>query len=282
MSFRTISPTITFAVLGDSAASGVGDSDREGVNRGWSFYLANAFHQPLTYINVSRPGAKSAEVRHVQLERILASSPDITAVIVGGNDVLRNGFDPQAIYHHLRETTQILKSAHSEVLLLQLHDPTQIVPLPKLLARVLRRRINALNAITLSIANEFNAIMLETREIENVYEGSNWHVDRMHPSKIGHQMLAAHFRELLVERRWKLAPVVVETRRPTSRMKSLIWMMRHGTPWFLKRSIDLLPAAFYLSICEGIRMITGRNHEENFELEIVRQFRAQEAQLLAS
>jgi len=282
MSASVISPNITFAILGDSAASGVGDADRDGINRGWSFYLANAFHEPLTYINVSRPGAKSAEVRHVQLEKILDSSPDITAVIVGGNDVLRNGFDPGAIYHHLRETTQLLKSVNSEVLFLQLHDPTQIVPLPKLLARVLRRRINALNAITLSIALEFNAIMLETREIENVYAGSNWHVDRMHPSKIGHQMLAAHFRDLLVARSWKLAPVIVEARRPASKTKAVIWMMRHGTPWFLKRSVDLFPAAAYLSLCEGLRILLRRNHGEGFQVEIVRQFHAPKNELLAS
>ncbi len=277
-----VSPIITFVVLGDSAASGVGDADHDGVNRGWSFYLANAFHEQLTYINVSRPGAKSAEVRHVQLEKVISSAPDISAVIVGGNDVLRNGFDPHLIYRHLRETTQLLKEANSEVLLLQLHDPTQIVPLPRLLARVLRRRINALNAITRSIAQEFDAVLLETREIENVYEGSNWHVDRMHPSKIGHQILASHFRELLIARAWKLAPVVVENRRRTSRTKSVIWMMRHGTPWFLKRSVDLFPAALYLSVCEGLRILMRRNHGEGFEMDFVRQFQAPKAELLAS
>ncbi len=274
--------TLTFAVLGDSAASGVGDTDRHGINRGWSFYLANAFHEPLTYINVSRPGAKSAEVRNVQLEKILACSPDLTAVIVGGNDVLRNGFDPSAIYHHLRETTQLLRQSNSEVLLLQLHDPTQIVPLPKLLARVLRRRINALNAITQSIASEFGVIILEVRKIENVYAGSNWHVDRMHPSKIGHQMLAAHFRELLIARRWNLAPIFVEACAPTSRTKSIIWMMRHGTPWFLKRSVDLFPAALYLSLCEGLRICTRRDHGEGFEMDLVREFQAPLRELLAS
>ncbi|TRZ87113.1 MAG: SGNH/GDSL hydrolase family protein [Streptomycetaceae bacterium] len=274
--------TITFAIMGDSAASGVGDTDSLGVNRGWSFYLANAFNEPLTYVNVARPGAKSAEVRYIQLEKVLSISPDITAVIVGGNDVLRNGFDPTAIYHHLRETTSLLKEANSEVLLLQLHDPTQIVPLPKLLARVLRRRINALNAITHSIAAEFGAIMLDTRCIENVYHGSNWHVDKMHPSKIGHQMLAAHYRELLIARHWKLAPVLVESPRPISRTRSIVWMVKHGTPWFLKRSVDLLPAAMYLSVCEGLRILRRRNHDEGFEMEILRQYFPPKGELLAS
>jgi len=52
----------TFAILGDSAASGVGDSDKNGVTRGWGYYLAKHFQDPLVYVNLSRPGAQSGEV----------------------------------------------------------------------------------------------------------------------------------------------------------------------------------------------------------------------------
>ena len=53
---------ITFAVLGDSAASGVGDADVNGVTRGWAYYLTQSFQDPIVYANLSRPGAKSLEV----------------------------------------------------------------------------------------------------------------------------------------------------------------------------------------------------------------------------
>jgi hypothetical protein len=42
---------ITFAVVGDSAASGVGDSDDKGNYFGWTYHLAKAFQEPLVYIN---------------------------------------------------------------------------------------------------------------------------------------------------------------------------------------------------------------------------------------
>ena len=58
---------ITFAVVGDSAASGVGDSDDYGNHFGWTYHLAKAFHEPLVYINASRTGARSAEVLNIQL-----------------------------------------------------------------------------------------------------------------------------------------------------------------------------------------------------------------------
>ncbi|MEY2951178.1 MAG: hypothetical protein RL622_255, partial [Actinomycetota bacterium] len=61
----------TFAVLGDSAASGVGDADSHGVTKGWGYYLAKHFQNPLVYINLSRPGAQSREV----LEELWSGQP---------------------------------------------------------------------------------------------------------------------------------------------------------------------------------------------------------------
>ena len=87
---------LTFAIIGDSAASGVGDSDSLGNYFGWGYHLAQAFTEPLVYINASRPGAQSKEVLHDQLPKILIHEPELVAVIVGGNDLLRNSFSPQA------------------------------------------------------------------------------------------------------------------------------------------------------------------------------------------
>ena len=239
----------TFAILGDSAASGVGDSDKNGVTKGWGYYLAKHFQNPLVYVNLSRPGAQSAEVLEDQLPRALMFKPDIAAVIVGGNDALRNGFDPNKLHQNLRATISELKRSGAEVLLLQLHDPTQIVPLPKLLAQVLTRRINAVNRVIHSIGREFNAQILLTRSIQDIYERRVWHIDRMHPSKYGHQIMATHFREILLRRNWKIDPIAIEETSATSKKASIAWMLRNGTPWFFKRSFDLFPAAiFFMSV----------------------------------
>ena len=118
---------VTFAVLGDSAASGVGDADANGVNRGWAYYLTQSFSQPIVFSNLSRPGAQSAEVLEHQLPLALELKPDICAVIVGGNDALRNGFDPEKYRQNLRKTLAQLQESGTQILLLQLHDPTKIV-----------------------------------------------------------------------------------------------------------------------------------------------------------
>jgi len=252
----------TFAILGDSAASGVGDSDKNGVTKGWGYYLAKHFQDPLVYINLSRPGAQSAEVLEDQLPKALVFKPDIAAVIVGGNDALRNGFDPNKLHQNLRATILELKKSGAEVLLLQLHDPTQIVPLPRLLARVLSRRINAVNRVIHSVGREFNAQILLTRSIQDIYERKVWHVDRMHPSKYGHQLMATHFREILLRRNWQIDPIIIEPTPITSKKSSVKWMLRNGTPWFFKRSFDLFPAALLLMSIEFFKIIFMRQTNE--------------------
>jgi len=252
----------TFAILGDSAASGVGDSDKNGVTRGWSYYLAKHFQDPLVYINLSRPGAQSAEVLQDQLPKALMYRPDIAAVIVGGNDALRNGFDPSKLHQNLRATISELKKSGAEVLLLQLHDPTRIVPLPKLLAQVLSRRVNAVNRVIHSVGREFNAQILLTRSIQDIYERKVWHIDRMHPSKYGHQIMATHFREILLRRNWKIDPIAIEETPVTSKKSSIIWMLRNGTPWFFKRSFDLFPAALILMTVELVKVIFRLDSDE--------------------
>jgi lysophospholipase L1-like esterase len=252
----------TFAILGDSAASGVGDSDKNGVTRGWGYYLAKHFQDPLVYINLSRPGAQSAEVLEDQLPKALMFRPDIAAVIVGGNDALRNGFDPNKLHQNLRATISELKKSGAEVLLLQLHDPTQIVPLPRLLARVLSRRINAVNRVIHSVGREFNAQILLTRSIQDIYERKVWHVDRMHPSKYGHQLMATHFREILLRRNWRIEPITIEETPVTSKKSKVVWMLKNGTPWFFKRSFDLFPAAILLMSVEFFKIIFVRRANE--------------------
>ena len=253
---------VTLAIIGDSAASGVGDSNGSGVNLGWSYYLAKSFENPLVFINVARPGAQSFEVLQTQLPRVQLHNPDICAVIVGGNDLLRNGFDPEQLHRNLRQTVRALTESNALVLMILLHDPTEIVPMPKLLANVLDRRVRSVNAVTTAVAREFGAVLLDTRKIVDIYNLSNWHIDRMHPSKIGHQRIALEFRKLISDFGFQIAEIEVDNEIRRSKKHSILWMLRNGTPWFLKRSIDLLPAALLLMFIEGARSFISRKSNQ--------------------
>jgi hypothetical protein len=221
---------VTLAIIGDSAASGVGDSNEAGVNFGWSYYLAKSFENPLVFINVARPGAQSFEVLQTQLPRVQMHNPDICAVIVGGNDLLRNGFDPEQLHKNLRQTVRALTESNTLVLMILLHDPTEIV--------------------------------LDTRKIVGIYNLTNWHIDRMHPSKIGHQQIAYEFRKLIKDFGFQIAEIEVDNGIKRSKKNSVLWMLRNGTPWFLKRSVDLLPAALLLMVIEGARSFISRKSNQ--------------------
>lgn len=257
---------LTFAIIGDSAASGVGDSDNRGNHFGWGYHLAQAFAEPIIYINASRPGAQSKEVYEEQLPKILIHNPELVAVIVGGNDLLRNGFSPEVFEENLNATLREIEKIGATSMLLELHDPTVIVPMPRLVARVCRRRVNAVNRITHKMAHRYSSILLETRSLEDIYNKSKWHVDRMHPSRLGHQFIADNYAHLLRKRGFFVDPVRFTRTNNRSRKDSIIWMLKNGTPWFLKRSVDLLPAILYLMVVETIYIIRHRNDQPQADI----------------
>jgi lysophospholipase L1-like esterase len=249
---------LTLAVIGDSAASGVGDSDSNGNHFGWGYHLAQAFNEPLIYINAARPGARSGEVLEEQLVKVSVHDPELVAVVVGGNDLLRSNFSPTVFEINLRETLIRLVSTGATVMLLELHDPTKIVPMPYLVGRICRRRVAAVNKATSKMAQDFGAIMLPTRSLENIYSRSKWHVDRMHPSKLGHQFIASEFAKMLRDRGFDVGDVAISAVNNRSRKDSILWMLRNGTPWFAKRSIDLFPGLIWLSMAEIVYLLRSR------------------------
>jgi lysophospholipase L1-like esterase len=245
----------TFVVLGDSAAYGTGDEIKAGQFRGWAGFLADAFQEGCDYFNYSRPGAKSNEVLAIQLPKALRQNPDICAVIVGGNDLLRNNFDPVLLYNNLRSCCQQLLAMGSEIIMVELHDPNQLLKLPKLMRQVLGRRVNAVNAVYRKVALEFEIVTVKTRAINNVHDRKNWHIDRMHPGPQGHFMLARNIADQLRKRGWAISLPYQLTLTYRSRSEKITWLLRNATPWFFKRSFDLLPAAMILMTFEFCKTI---------------------------
>jgi len=250
----------TFVVLGDSAAYGTGDEIKAGQFRGWAGFLADAFQEGCDYFNFSRPGAKSSEVLTNQLPKALRQNPDICAVIVGGNDLLRNNFDPVLLYNNLRSCCQQLLAMGSEIIMVELHDPNQLLKLPKLMRQVLGRRVNAVNAVYRKVALEFEIVTVKTRAINNVHDRKNWHIDRMHPGPQGHFMLARNIADQLRKRGWAISMPYQLTITHRTRSEKITWLLRNGTPWFFKRSFDLLPAAMILMIFEFCKTILEKIH----------------------
>jgi lysophospholipase L1-like esterase len=240
----------TFVVLGDSAATGVGDAVDEGIYKGWGHYLFTAMRNMKEYHNVSRPGARVQEMATIQLDIALELRPKVAIFICGGNDVLRNNFNPVEMYKGLAYATEKLQEIGCDVYGMNLHDPSKVIPLPRILKKVLTRRVLAVNRIYEVLESKHNLKLLNITPIPEVYDKHIWHVDRMHPNRIGHQKLATYFAEILRENRHKVQPIYIESLDRTSKIENWKWMLQKGTPWFLKRSVDLFPVITFLVFCE--------------------------------
>jgi lysophospholipase L1-like esterase len=240
----------TIVVLGDSVGFGVGDEDHHHPNKGVGSFLHQALVDFSAYFNYSRPGARMREVFEVQLPKALDHQPDVVVLIAGGNDVLRQNFDPTDIYWSMYGTITTLRGQGVEVLTMKLHDPNKKIRLPKRLARLLHQRVETLNLIIDDISSLLGAKCLDVREINTAYDKAMWHVDRMHPSRVGYHVLARHFADLLSYDGHQVRDVTAPIVRPRSRRENLQWMMRMGLPWFLKRCKDLFPGVGYLLVLE--------------------------------
>lgn len=128
--------------------------------------------------------------------------------------------------------------------------------------RVLSRRVNAVNAVYRKVALEFEIVTVKTRKIDGVHNRNNWHIDRMHPGPAGHFMLARNIAEQLRRRGWAISMPYQLSISHRTRAEKIKWMLRNGTPWFFKRSVDLLPAALILMIFEFCKVILEKINPE--------------------
>lgn len=240
----------TMVVLGDSVGFGVGDEDHQHPHKGVGTFLHQALVGFSSYFNYSRPGARMREVFEVQLPKALEHQPDVVVLIAGGNDVLRQNFDPTDIYWSMYGTITSLRDKGIDVLTMKLHDPNKKIRLPKRLARLLNQRVEILNQIIDDVSNLLGAKCLDVRQINIAYDKAMWHIDRMHPSRFGYHVLAQHFANLLAHSGHEVRDVTAPIVRPRSRRENVRWMMRMGLPWFLKRCKDLFPGVGYLLVLE--------------------------------
>lgn len=239
--------------LGDSSVFGIGDIGDDAKNNtgyGWTARLAHDL-KAKKYLNLSRNGARARDIWHSQLPAALAAKPDLVLICVGGNDALRNNFQPSEVANYLNLTVKKLEEAGSVVVLLGLHDPSRIAPAPKMIKNVLLSRVYLVNSALNWVTEQNKNIFIETIDRDEIYDRNFWHIDRMHPSPRGHQYLADLVRRTLSLPRRRKNKIVFEI-SINGRAKTL-WLLTNGIKWFLRRSIDLLPALIYLVIIELLR-----------------------------
>ncbi|WP_260479259.1 SGNH/GDSL hydrolase family protein [Kibdelosporangium aridum] len=243
----------SLVVLGDSTAVGLGDPLPGGGWRGVGPLLADALSgtEQVRFVNVSFTGARMGCVRTIQLPQALAMAPEVAVIIVGMNDTLRSDFDPERIRADLEHVVSTLKAAGTVVLTVRFHDHAKVFRLPGSLRRALRSRINALNSVIDSVSAAYDAGCLDLDLLPGAYEMSAWSVDRLHPSELGHRLLAQGFAALLAERDCAIPNPVSLTcsgGRQVGTAGHVLWLIIKGIPWLWRRGRDLVPYALSIML----------------------------------
>jgi lysophospholipase L1-like esterase len=235
-------------VLGDSTAVGIGDPLPDRSWRGFGALLAQAVGgtEPVRYANLSVSGARINGVRRRQLPAALRSRPDVAVLVAGMNDTLRSDFDPVRLYADLDHVVGSLRAAGTAVLTARYHDHSKVFRLPGPLRRALVQRIGQLNEVTDAVVARHAIGCLDLDRVPGAYQRAAWSVDRLHPSELGHRMLARGFAGLLADAGWAVPHPVSLACSGGARITGwhhLGWLAFKGVPWLWRRGRDLMPYA---------------------------------------
>ncbi|WTG93554.1 SGNH/GDSL hydrolase family protein [Kitasatospora sp. NBC_01560] len=256
-----------FVALGDSLTEGVGD-EVAGSLRGWAALLARSLAPAdpgVEFTNLARSGALSTELGAEQLPTALALRPELAAVVVGGNDTLRTGFDVGRTARELDAALGALSHSGALVLTACLPDPGSLLRLPRPLARPLARRMRAVNAVVHALSVRHRAVHLHVAELPWTVQRRLLSADRLHPSAQGHHLIARGFHALLATAGRPLgpAPAAEPAEPPPGRSADLWWMATRGTRWVAERSTDLLPGLLALAAAESFARLRGADGRED-------------------
>lgn len=234
-----------FAALGDSATHGLGDPVAEGW-RGWARLLADAVAEDhdVSFCNLAEPGATAADVRAGQLLPAVTHRPHLASLVVGLNDTMRSTWESTRVRDDLHRCADALTDAGARLLTVRFHQHDRVFRLPRVLARPLRHRIEFLNEVYDEIAETYGGFQVDLGNYPEVYERAFWSVDRLHPSELGHRLLAHEFGCLLNTSGLAFEVTDRTSVRPrTSRLQDVRWLVTEGAPWVGRRARDLGPQA---------------------------------------
>jgi lysophospholipase L1-like esterase len=247
---------LRFAALGDSTTFGLGDPVAGGW-RGWARLLAEAFTASaydVSFCNLAMPGATTGSVLGDQLTDAVAHRPDLAALIVGVNDVLKSTWDAAKARDELLTCADALTAEGATLLTARFHDHAAVLPVPLPLRRPLRSRIDQLNAVWDDVHAAHGGLRVDLASRPESLDRSFWSVDRMHPSELGHRWLARAFATELQAAGVDLELPSAECAGgiPPSWRREALWLVAEGGPWLGRRARDLGPWVARLA-WEGMR-----------------------------
>lgn len=229
----------SYVAIGDSMTEGLFDPDEHGGHRGWADRLAEHLARSggeLLYANLAVRGRRAGEIHEEQLAPALALEPDLVSAIAGMNDLLRPSFDVEDTIHHLDAMIGAIVASGATALTMTFGDPVPVNPY----ARVLRKRMAALNQGIRDAATRHGAVLVDFEREPTASDPRFWCDDRLHANTEGHIRIAAAAAAALDIKitgpDWNEPLPPLERKRRAARIAGEIaWARRYLAPWVGRR-----------------------------------------------
>ncbi|SEI97610.1 SGNH/GDSL hydrolase family protein [Demequina mangrovi] len=226
--------------LGDSITLGIGDGvQRSNGDVGWAAHTAAALGAS-SFANLAANGVRARDMLASQVPRALAERPDVVLLTVGGNDVLRGDFSPLEVELALGEAVDRLERPGRRILTVSLDRIGLFDLAPRRIADAMARRVGEVNAAIARAVAHTDVEVIDGATLLASLGRHAWHIDRIHPSPLGHRALARAAATMLVDD-WACRAAVPDPPAPPGRAAVAAWLAVNGLPWAVKRSRDLIP-----------------------------------------
>ncbi|WP_396642089.1 GDSL-type esterase/lipase family protein [Microbacterium sp.] len=228
-----------YVALGDSITEGLCDASRAPADqyRGWAdrlaLLLASAGAGGASGFRFANLAVRSKRVRDVverQLPAALALRPDLVSVLIGANDLVKQGADPRRLAAEVEAVVRTLRAAGCDVLL-----ATPFLP-HRRAARIFARRFAHYNSELRRIATETGALLLDVEALPRISELELWADDGVHLRSAGHRLLAYRAADVLgIRDAEQLEALEASFHDDEESALAGRWLTAHALPWMWRR-----------------------------------------------
>lgn len=183
------------AVIGDSAAEGLGDPVLGYGRQPWADRVAGELS--IDYTNLGLRGLKAPAIRDEQLARAVAWHPDLAMVVAGGNDAFPPDFDVDLTGAAIEQIYTGLQRAGARVVGFTVPDASSIHEGER--ARAIGRRFTALNDRIREIATSNGVTLVDLAVRDFSVDPNSYSDDGIHLNMRGHAIIASLTIEALGE-----------------------------------------------------------------------------------
>jgi lysophospholipase L1-like esterase len=183
----------SYVAVGDSFTEGVGDVLPDGSERGWADLVAIGLAQAaapeeVRYANLAIRGRKLGPIVDEQVDAAIALGAELVSINGGGNDILRPRIDMATITGRLHDAVERIAASGAHVLLLSGGDPSDHLPL----GRVMSTRGRELTRLLLATDLPDGVTVVDNFGDAGLRDIRYWSEDLLHLGPAGHARVAAN------------------------------------------------------------------------------------------